>query len=467
MYRVIEINPKYEISDDGKIKIVGKEFCDLQIKENKVLINLDGYNRWWDLMWLANLVHSKPYFSSFLIDNLKYINFVKVNNPTRTNYDNIINGYIMVFSKPIYYKTGYRIVPGYTFTAVSNDGKLINIKSGKNVEPKSYDNYIYYYTGNHSIRANRAVALAWVNNKDQTNYLLVNHKNGIKTDNNHKNLEWSDFAGNNKHAVLSGLTTTAAMCRVRDIKSGEILEFSSKTDMCAFLGLTASNLLENFKRRSVKLLFKDKYEVRVENDNRPWFYLNRDEPVKNGKYKITVDNDGTIMEFHHTTDFIKYYRLSNLVRKGIYELVEVVKRQNPFLQITVEGYAGPYKLQAKNLKTNIITTFESINDASRKLNINSGLIGSAIRFDDNRFVKGYVFRRKSNKPWQEDVYYPVTNKPIYGYNVETKQRKVFTSVRSTAKYFDCDRDKVRNHIRKNTTLNNWLLSYTEDSPYEQ
>jgi hypothetical protein len=58
-----------------------------------------------------------------------------------------------------------------------------------------------------SLSVHRIVAEAFIRNSK--NLPTVNHKNGIKTDNNKSNLEWSTHSEQNKHAIKLGLKKVA------------------------------------------------------------------------------------------------------------------------------------------------------------------------------------------------------------------------------------------------------------------
>lgn len=86
---------------------------------------------------------------------------------------------------------------------ITKEGELYN-KRGRRLNPSNQNGYLVSRIAmadgsNRDIRIHRAVAAAYIPNPH--NKPLVNHKNGIRSDNRVENLEWVTYSENSLHAT--------------------------------------------------------------------------------------------------------------------------------------------------------------------------------------------------------------------------------------------------------------------------
>lgn len=100
------------------------------------------------------------------------------------------------------------IIPDYPMYDVSTYGEVTNVKTGRILKPDpnrtGYLRVTLCKDGTAKrFFIHRLVALVHIPNPRCVRE--VNHKNGIKTDNNAENLEWCTSSENKRHAVKVGL----------------------------------------------------------------------------------------------------------------------------------------------------------------------------------------------------------------------------------------------------------------------
>jgi len=93
---------------------------------------------------------------------------------------------------------------------VYNDGKIYSKKKNRFQKPRQHSNgYLKCTINGKDKYIHRLVAECFL--EKQEGFYEVNHKDGVKSNNNVDNLEWTNRSINNKHAFDIGLRTSKEM----------------------------------------------------------------------------------------------------------------------------------------------------------------------------------------------------------------------------------------------------------------
>lgn len=301
----------------------------------------------------------------------------------------------------------FKVIPGYERYSVDQYGLVIDLKKKIILDPDVVDGYFQYSVSDsptERLSAHRAVALTWVANNNPE-YNIVNHKNGWPVDNWYGNLEWTNYSGNNYHAVNNGLRDDNLRCKIRNFDTKEIMHFPSIAQASEYMGLPKDTHYPALCPKLFGKLIKNKFEFKFEYDHSPWFYEARENRINPTRFIVTVKfKDGTVKELYSNKDLLKQFQLYKSEERSVYGLVGVARRLHPDIEISIrDGYVESrfrqlrhtkkskrMPIRAKSNDTHV--DFSSLTKCANYFNVDRSSI--LYRLDNDKELDGWTFTKE-------------------------------------------------------------------------
>lgn len=398
-------NGKYLINNDGQIRDVkGNELPYRRDDDGNKIVHCLGWDGERDYR-VIDLVAIQ--FKSLYIPQTDYdkvIAFTIDGNPENVHARNI--GYRFEGGKlECKERPGFYYVPGLTSCAINENGDVINVKElnflsvyitkaypEKNIKG-GYGTFTSRFVRGKSVALarHRALCLVFKEYPDNVDTLAVNHINGIPGDDRLDNLEWVTRGENNQHAYENDLKNQHMRVLVRNVYTGEVTEYYSISECSRQLGYATDETIR-FRLYKSKFcrVFADGTQVKLKSDQRDWI----------------IPED---------------------VMKAVRE---------------ARSFAG-LPIKVRNCKTLEEKKYETVQEASRDLGIQSSTITSRFSTRNEKPLFGYQFKEQDDKsPWRSftEKEYRASLIPgsfeIHARNLFSNEERVFSSRREAERFLN-------------------------------
>lgn len=466
MYKYITGNHLFKISLSGEIINSFEDYipaCTPAVDGKNVTLDIYKERKTINLERLSLLSHYEVDLPEHIRDKLDDINFVKVQRISKILGRRLKD--MMFFNKPISIGKSYRLIPEFTKYMINKRGVIRNVWTGEIVKHQltlsnGYTTVIIYsprHGSNRNILVHRLVASAWVENSNIFTKHYVNHIDGNKTNFHTDNLEWTTISENNKHAIATGLRSDNVLCRVRNIHTGEVTQFTSVTNACAHMGMGTKNLIALTGTRSGKII-NGKWEFKVDTDNTPWVFTENGKQ-KSSRYVITVtDTDGSKITFYDVVSMIRKYKLWNMKSQSIACAKERLLKEQPQLIIDVvdNDASGPY--YAKCIRTGKVLKSDTIRLLAKMVRLTYSSTHLALHRGGNKVSNGYLFRIGDDGGWPTDfVHHICASRCILATELSTGNELQFKSLRDASTHFGVDRCVIKLRVKNGKEFNGWIF----------
>ena len=118
---------------------------------------------------------------------------------------------------------------GLSQYCINKDGEIYSLKVNRKLTPRNHQGYQSYNLKNDfgelkNYMGHRLVALMFIDNDEPETKIYVNHLDGVKSNNDVRNLGWCTAQENNQHANDNGLRTPTYLTELNKVpEDGEVI----------------------------------------------------------------------------------------------------------------------------------------------------------------------------------------------------------------------------------------------------
>lgn len=148
----------------------------------------------------------------------------------------------------------------------------------------------YAYAGKYSIHICVTETFIKLPEGAERKDVIVNHKDGIKVNNDVENLEWTSYSGNIIHAYDTGLRTDNTRLKARNISTGEVIEFRSIGQCARFFKVNNNRVFGYLNRKIRESAFLDTHLLVRETEKFPTDEESRNWKVSDNRASVILYN---------------------------------------------------------------------------------------------------------------------------------------------------------------------------------
>jgi hypothetical protein len=181
---------------------------------------------------------------------------------------------------------GYYYIPFLNNVVINKNGNIIDLEHPNIIiEPKDSVPYKWVAFNGGYYHVHKLLAETFIEKPLVIDPLVVNHLDGIKINNDLKNLEWTTCSGNCIHAYQTGLRFDNTPILIKDLTNGEIQRFYSLQECARYFNVNGAKLHWYLKSGNIgKVCFK-KYVIIHEDEEWPDTDYTAIEKHRNGQMK--------------------------------------------------------------------------------------------------------------------------------------------------------------------------------------